>query len=109
MAKIDLKKYKDAIIVLELAQNYDVRVSTDPAIESLAEGEMYDFAGWTKVQDYVEVHGERTTSGSLHHAIAIESSAFAGGEDVLYIRIGNCGNASGHGGSCYNFAIYYEE
>ncbi len=107
--KIDLKKYKDAIIVLELAQNYDVRVSTDPAIESLAEGEMYDFAGWTKVQDYVEVHGERTTSGSLHHAIAIESSAFAGGEDVLYIRIGNCGNASGHGGSCYNFAIYYEE
>lgn len=107
--KIDLKKYKDAIVVLELAQNYDVRVSTDPAIETLDAGEMYDFAGWTKVQDYVEVNGERTTSGSLHHAIAIESSAFAGGDDVLYIRIGNCGNEGGHGGSCYNFAIYYEE
>ena len=107
--KIDLKKYKDAIIVLELAQNYDVRVSTDAAIESLDPSEMYDYSGWLKVQDYVDVYGERTTSGSLHHAIAIESSAFAGGEDYLYIRIGNCGNENGHGGSCYNFSIFYEE
>ena len=107
--KIDLNKYKDAIIVLELAQNYDVRVSTDAAIESLEASEMYEFSGWTKVQDYVEVNGERTQSGSLHHAIAIESSAFAGSDDYLYIRIGNCGNEGSHGGSCYNFSIYYKE
>lgn len=107
--KIDLNTYKNAIIVLELAQNYDIRVSTDSSIETMDPSEMYDFIGWTKVQDYVEVHGERTTSGSLHHAIAIEANAFAEGSDCLYVRIGNCGNTEGHGGSCYNFSIFYTE
>jgi hypothetical protein len=107
--KVDLKQFKNAIIVLEVAQNYDIRVSTDAAIETLAAGDMYGYEGWTKVQDYVEVHGERTKSGSLHHAVAIEASEFADGADYLYVRLGNCGNAGSHGGSCYNIAIYYEE
>ena len=106
--KVDLTQYKNAIIVLELAQNYDVRVSTDTAIDGLSADQMYDFEGWTKVQDYVDVNGERTKSGSLHHAIAIEASEFADGADYLYIRVGNCGNEGTHGGSCYNIAIYYE-
>ena len=107
--KIDMNKYKNAIIVLELAQNYDVRVSADASIETMDPSELYEFDGWTKVQDYVDVHGERTTSGSLHHAIAIESSTFVDEVDYLYIRIGNCGNKDGHGGSCYNFSIFYTE
>ena len=107
--KVDLREYKNAIIVLELAQNYDVRVSTDTAIDGLTADQMYDFEGWTKVQDYVEVHGERNKSGSLHHAVAIEASEFAEGADYLYVRVGNCGNAGTHGGSLYNVAIYYED
>ncbi len=107
--KVDLNKYKNAIVVLELAQNYDIRVSTDASIETMDPAELYDFDGWTKVQDYVDVHGERTTSGSLHHAIAIEANTFVAEADYLYIRIGNCGNTEGHGGSCYNFSIFYTE
>ena len=107
--KVDLTKYKNAIIVLEVAQNYDIRVSTDSAIDNLAAADMYGFEGWTKVQDYVDVNGSRTTSGGLHHAVAIEASEFAGDADYLYIRLGNCGNEGTHGGSCYNIAIYYEE
>lgn len=107
--KVDLKQYKNAIIVLEVAQNYDIRVSTDTAIDGLAANQMYDFEGWTKVQDYVDVNGERNKSGSLHHAVAIEASEFAEGADYLYVRLGNCGNAGTHGGSCYNIAIYYED
>lgn len=107
--KVDLKQYKNAIIVLEVAQNYDIRVSTDTAIDNLTAEQMYDFEGWTKVQDYVEVNGSRTTSGGLHHAVAIEASEFADGADYLYVRLGNCGNQGSHGGSCYNIAIYYEE
>jgi hypothetical protein len=107
--KVDLKQYKNAIIVLEVAQNYDIRVSTDTAIDNLTAEQMHDFEGWTKVQDYVEVNGERNKSGNLHHAVAIEASEFAGDADYLYVRLGNCGNAGSHGGSCYNIAIYYEE
>jgi hypothetical protein len=107
--KIDLNTYKNAIVVLELAQNYDIRVSTDPEIETMDPSELYGYVGWTKVQDYVEVNGERTTSGSLHHAIAIEANEYTDGADYLYIRIGNCGNTDGHGGSCYNFSIFYTE
>jgi hypothetical protein len=107
--KVDQKQFKNAIIVLEVAQNYDIRVSTDAAIETLAAGDMYGYEGWTKVQDYVEVNGERNKSGNLHHAVAIEASEFAGDADYLYVRLGNCGNAGSHGGSCYNIAIYYEE
>ena len=107
--KVDLNTYKNAIVVLELAQNYDIRVSTDAEIETMDPSELYSYVGWTKVQDYVEVNGERTTSGSLHHAIAIEVNEYVDGADYLYIRIGNCGNEAGHGGSCYNFTIFYTE
>lgn len=107
--KIDLNTYKNAIIVLELAQNYDVRVSTLSEIETMDPSELYDYDGWIKVQDYVEANGERNTNGGLHHAIAIETDYFADGEEYLYVRIGNCGNEGGHGGSCYNFTIFYTE
>ena len=109
--KIDLKKYKDAIIVMELAQNYHLEVSTDAAVETTDAAELGNLSTWTVVQDYEAVHGQHIESGagSLHHAVAIESSTWAKDADYLYIRLSNCDPTKGHGGSCYNFTIYYKE
>lgn len=109
--KIDLKKYKDAIIVMELAQNYHLEVSTDAAVETTDAAELGNLTTWTVVQDYETVHKQHIESGagSLHHAVAIEASTWAENADYLYIRLSNCDPTKGHGGSCYNFTIYYKE
>jgi len=109
--KIDLKKYKNAIIVMELAQNYHLELSTDPAVETTKPEDLGTLTTWTVVQDYEKVHGQHIEvgAGGLHHAVAIESSTWAKDADYLYIRLSNSDPSKGHGGSCYNFTIYYEE
>ncbi|MBO7295706.1 MAG: hypothetical protein J6V39_00460, partial [Clostridia bacterium] len=92
----DLTKYRDAVVVLKIANNYNVRVSSDNQ-------------SWTTVQDYVNVHGSRITSSENLGWIVIDSANFFADADMMYIRMGNSGDAGGYGGAVYEFTVFYNE
>ena len=94
--KYDLTQYKDAVVMLKIANNYNVRVSSDGK-------------SWTTVQDYVNVHGSRIASSDNLGWIVIDSADFASGADALYVRMGNSGDKGGYGGAVYEFTVFYNE
>ena len=94
--KYDLTQYKDAVVMLKIANNYNVRVSSD--------GE-----SWTTVQDYVNVHGSRIASSDNVCWLVIDSADFVTDASTLYVRMGNSGDKGGYGGAVYEFTVFYNE
>jgi hypothetical protein len=38
-----------------------------------------------------------------------DSAELAKDADVMYVRMGNCGNAGTYGGAVYQFTVFYNE
>ncbi|MBO5897908.1 MAG: hypothetical protein J6R04_02740, partial [Clostridia bacterium] len=93
--RIDLTHYKNAVLVMAIGQNYCLQLSTDDV-------------KYETVQDYLNVVGTRTKDTYFRHAVVIDTSIYANGGDVLYIRLGGSENKGGYGGLLEHFAIYYQ-
>lgn len=91
----DLAKYKDAVVMFKISNNYNVRVSKDGTT-------------WTTVQNYVNANGgSRINSMGNKCWIKIDSADFAADAGKLYVRFSNCGETGGFGVAIYNFTIFY--
>ncbi len=91
----DLTQYKDAVIMFRIANNYNVRVSSDDM-------------SWTTVQDYVNVNGGlRINNSSNVGWITIDSADFANGGNEMYVCFSNCGGEGGYGVAIYEFTVFY--
>ena len=93
----DLTKYKEAVVLMKISSNYNVRVSSD--------GE-----NWTTVQDYVKENGGvRIADTSNKGWIVFDSAQLFTNAQQLYVRMGNSGDKGGYGGAVYEFTVFYNE
>ena len=93
----DLNVYSDAVVLMKISNNYNLRVSSD--------GE-----SWTTVQDYVNANGgTRIMNASNKCWIVLDSAALLADATQMYVRMGNSGNAGGYGGAVYEFTVFYNE
>jgi hypothetical protein len=91
----DLSKYKDAVVMFSISNNYNVRVSSDRQ-------------SWTTVQDYVAVNGGiRINNMGNKGWITIDSADFADGANEMYVCFSNPGNSGGFGAAVYEFTVFY--
>lgn len=91
----DLSKYKDAVVMFRIAQNYNVRVS-------------HDRQSWTTVQDYVVANGGARINGKTNMGwITIDSADFVDGANEMYVCFSNPGNSGGFGAAVYEFTVFY--
>ena len=92
--KIDLQKYPDAVVTLDLFQNYLIEVSGNG-------------------KDFVETHNYKTINkthirdGSNRTAVCLNSSLYADVTDEFYIRISNTDKKQGWGGSVFSLSVMY--
>lgn len=94
--KIDLTKFRNATISMEVLQNYIVSYSTDEKT-------------WTVLADYSKTEGYTgTLQGGGNNTIVSISAAAAGNPDVLYIRIADCNTYDGWGGTIKSLTITYQ-
>ena len=94
--KFDLNKVRNAVIALQISQNYRIQPSLDDVT-------------YVTVQDWLLSGHEwsQMTQGNLTYAI-IESALYADGSTVLYVKIDNAGaDDQGWGGALHNITIYY--
>ena len=95
--QFDLTKYKDAVVLMHISNNYTLSVSTDAKT-------------FTTVQDYVTSNGGARTDNMGNKCwIVFDSAELAKDADVMYVRMGNCGDAGGYGGAVYQFTVFYNE
>ena len=93
----DLSQYKDAVVMFRIANNYNVRVSSDRN-------------SWTTVQDYVVTNGGvRIASAENMAWIVIDSAAFFDGQNQMYVCFSNPGGTEGWGAAIYEFTVFYNE
>ena len=93
--KIDLTKYDDAVVALQIAQNYRVQVSADGRI-------------YTTAQNYLLAGNEWINNASNMTHVILDSALYAPGADALYIKLDNAGNdTQGYGCALYAITIYY--
>jgi hypothetical protein len=91
----DLSKYKDAVVMFSISNNYNVRVSSDRQ-------------SWTTVQDYVAVNGGiRINNMGNKGWITIDSADFVDGANEMYVCFSNPGNSGGFGAAVYEFTVFY--
>ena len=94
--KIDLTKFRNATVSMEVLQNYLVSYSTDNK-------------RWTVLADYSKTEGYAgTLQGGGNNTIVSISAAAAGHPDVLYIRIEDCDPYDGWGGTIKSLTISYQ-
>ncbi len=97
--RFDLKTYKNAVVAMQISQNYLLQVSTD--------GE-----NWMTVQNFEEVNGYRITySSSFPNMVMVGllSEKYAKDADALYVRLANSDVTKGMGGGIHRFTIYYQK
>ena len=94
----DLNIYRDAVVLMKISNNYNLRVSSD--------GE-----SWTTVQDYVNANGGTRIMNATNKCwIVLDSAALVDADATqMYVRMGNSGNADGYGGAVYEFTVFYNE
>ncbi len=90
--KFDITKYPEALISLNVLQNYILEYSLD--------GET-----WTAIADYSKI-GEWTDRGDNPATYSV-SAPEVGASEVLYIRLRNTTPSKGWGGSITSFSIRY--
>jgi hypothetical protein len=94
--QIDLTKFRNATISMEVLQNYLVSYSTDNK-------------KWTVLADYSKTEGYTgTLQGGGNNTIVSVSAAMAGNPDILYIRIADCNTYDGWGGTIKSLTITYQ-
>ncbi|MBO5897907.1 MAG: hypothetical protein J6R04_02735, partial [Clostridia bacterium] len=94
--KIDLTKFKNAVVALRIAQNYRVLVSADDRI-------------YVTARDYILAGNEWISNASNSTYLIIDSAVYAKDSDALYIKLDNAGpNDKGYGAALYGFTLYYE-
>jgi hypothetical protein len=94
--RFDLSKYKDAVVVATVAQNYFIQVSKDGKT-------------WTTIQDYAAVHGGRMEGDGNATTVGVSAEKYAEGADYLYIRFANANVKTGWGTALRQLEIYYVE
>lgn len=94
--RFDLSKYKDAVVVATVAQNYFIQVSKDGKT-------------WTTIQDYAAVHGGRMEGDGNATTVGVSAEKYAEGADYLYIRFANADVKTGWGTALRQLEIYYVE
>lgn len=94
--RFDLKMYPDAVVVLEIMQNYLVQVSAD--------GE-----NWKTVQDYIKMTGSAIKDSRNAASLAIDSAKYAPKANALYIRLANANPRASWGGAISGFTVYYNK
>ena len=94
--RFNLKAYPDAVVALEIMQNYLVQVSTD--------GE-----NWKTIQNYIEVNGVAIKDSRNAAVLAVDSTKYAAGADAMYVRLANANPSAGWGGAIKGFTVYYEK
>ncbi len=93
--RIDLGKYKDAVVVATVCQNYVLQVSKDGK-------------NWTMIQNYEAVNGARLDSPANKATVGAAAEKYAKGSDYLYIRLSNSDTTAGWGGAISLLEIYYK-
>lgn len=94
--RFNLKAYPDAVVVLEIMQNYLVQISTDGK-------------DWKTVQNYIDMNGSAIKDSRNAASLAIDSAKYAPGADALYVRLANANPSAGWGGAISGFTIYYNK
>ncbi len=92
--RFDLSKYKDAVVVATVCQNYFVQVSKDGK-------------NWTTIQDYAAVHGNRIEGASNQTTLGAAAQKYAPDSDYLYLRFANADTSTGWGTGLSQIEIYY--
>ena len=94
--KIDLSLFRNALISMDIKQNYLIAYSTDAK-------------SWTTLADYSKTEGYNgTLQGGGNDTIITLSAAALNGSDVVYIRISDCNPGDGWGGTIASLSITYQ-
>ena len=93
--RFDLNEYENAVVLLEVCQNYLIEVSSDGK-------------KWAVIQNFEEEHGYRFEGNGNKAKIAVSAEKYAKGKDALYIRIANSDTSKGWGGALTAFTVFYE-
>ncbi|MBQ7318992.1 MAG: hypothetical protein IJW97_02280 [Clostridia bacterium] len=94
--KIDLSRFRNALVSMNIKQNYLVAYSTDDK-------------NWTTIADYSKTEGYNgTLMGGGNDTIVTLSAAEVGDADVVYIRISDCNPGDGWGGTISSLSITYQ-
>ena len=93
--RFDLSKYENAVVLIEVCQNYLIEVSSDGK-------------SWAVIQNFEEEHGYRFEGSGNKAKIAVSAEKYAKGKDALYLRIANSDTSKGWGGALTAFTVFYE-
>ena len=91
--KIDLNEFKNAVISLEILQNYIIEISGDGI-------------NFTETHNYKKIHPEHLTDGSNRTVITFDPAEYNCG-DAFWFKISNTDTSTGWGGSIRNIYITY--
>ena len=93
--KIDLTRFRNATISMEILQNYEVSYSTDSK-------------AWTILADYSKTEGyQGTLQGGGNNTIVSLDTGILEGATEVYIKIGDCNKYDGWGGTIKSLTIAY--
>lgn len=91
--KFDLATYPNALVVMDICQNYLVQVSPD-------------HQNWVTVQNYEVASGGRINNDKNPVQLGISALRWTPGAAAMYIRLANTDTTSGFGGAISGFTVY---
>ncbi len=94
--KFDLTKYSNAIVALQISQNYHVEVA-------------YDNAPFVTVQDWLLAGNNYIASSGNQKYLILDSTDYAPGAEIMYVKLAAADTSNGYGARLASITVYYDK